>query len=274
MESVGTYLKQERLRNNINLETISLELKISHSILKDIEDDKLPNYMDKVFIIGHIRSYAMYLNLDCKEVIENFKLQLSFDNNKDKDEIKKLIKIFNIFSLYKPVSFVSIILITCSFYVLFIYPNNLEPKYAITPDIPENLQSAVEEFEMNIILSKKNDKDENRNIQLIKDNNQISSSSAIASLPKNNSSKIIKDKITLKFLDSTWIQIRNLNDQIIFSKLMYKNEEYIYSIKDNYNLTSGNAGNIMVLIDDKVLGKAGKSGEVVESLIIDNKFNN
>ena len=43
MESVGTYLKQERLRNNINLEenTHSSEDDVSHYTLTDSEDDKI-----------------------------------------------------------------------------------------------------------------------------------------------------------------------------------------------------------------------------------------
>ena len=39
-------------------------------------------------------------------------------------------------------------------------------------------------------------------------------------------------------------------------------------------ITAGNAGNILVLIDNNVRGKIGKQGEVVDSLYIDNKFNN
>ena len=41
----------------------------------------------------------------------------------------------------------------------------------------------------------------------------------------------------------------------------------------NFNLTAGNAGNIIVSIDGVVKGKVGKLGEVVESLIIDSNFN-
>ena len=37
----------------------------------------------------------------------------------------------------------------------------------------------------------------------------------------------------------------------------------------NYNVTSGNAGNILVLINKDVRGKVGDYGEVVDSIIID-----
>ena len=54
---------------------------------------------------------------------------------------------------------------------------------------------------------------------------------------------------------------------------MIQNEEYTYNLSKNFNLTAGNAGNIIVSIDGVVKGKVGKLGEVVESLIIDSNFN-
>ena len=39
---------------------------------------------------------------------------------------------------------------------------------------------------------------------------------------------------------------------------MNQDDEYSYNTADKFNLTAGNAGNIVVLIDGKVKGKAGK----------------
>ena len=55
---------------------------------------------------------------------------------------------------------------------------------------------------------------------------------------------------------------------------MDKNDEYSYLITDNYTLTAGNAGNILVLINNETRGKAGKNGEVIDSLIIHSDFDN
>ena len=54
------------------------------------------------------------------------------------------------------------------------------------------------------------------------------SSSAIASLPKIQNKK--SPIITLKFLDDTWVQLRDLKNEIIFSQLMNKNDEYSYDL--------------------------------------------
>ena len=38
-----------------------------------------------------------------------------------------------------------------------------------------------------------------------------------------------------------------MNDNIILSKLMEKDEEYTYEIEFKYTITAGNAGNILVI---------------------------
>ena len=132
---------------------------------------------------------------------------------------------------------------------------------------------------LGIVTNKKNIQTNNNNkkesllkINPINKQEKNSVSSAIASTPDKNSTSIDRI-ITLKFIDSTWIQLRDKKDNIIFSKLMNQNDEYSYNLSKNFNLTAGNAGNIIVSIDGVVKGKVGKLGEVVESLIIDNNFN-
>ena len=63
----------------------------------------------------------------------------------------------------------------------------------------------------------------------------IVSSSAIAS--SNINENTLSPKIvTLKFINPTWIQLRDADDRIVISQLMTENDEYSYDIKLNYNL--------------------------------------
>ena len=96
------------------------DLKISESLLGDIENNQFPSYINVTFLIGHIRSYAKYLNLDEKLLIENFKIQISFDDNNLNNEMRKPNTPVIQFSFFKALSFVSIIAISLSFYFLFI----------------------------------------------------------------------------------------------------------------------------------------------------------
>ena len=283
METVGESFKRARKSQKIDLNTVSQDLKISESLLGDIENNQFPSYINVTFLIGHIRSYAKYLNLDEKLLIENFKIQISFDGNNLNNEMRKPNTPVIQFSFFKALSFVSIIAISSSFYFLFISSNDLQPEYAMTPNIPENLESTLEEIEMKLSLEKKLIVDTLDNIsQIIADSSQIienkdaliSSTSAIASLPISNDKNLADKIVTLKFLNPTWVQLRDSKNNVIISKLMSKKDEFSFKISENLNLTTGNAGNIIILVDGVVKGKVGKIGEVIDSLIIDNRFYN
>ena len=280
MELVGEYLKSIRIKNKIRLKSVSDELKISVNILQNIEKDYFSEYLDNVFLVGHIRSYAKYLNLDHNEIIQNFRIQSSCYETNLNTEVSKPIEINKSFSIPKTLSYFSVIIFTSGFYFLFIKANDFQSEYAMTPDVPENLIANLEEIEMNISLSKIDNK-KDQDSAIIKQQkiiaNQLdvnhNSSSVIASLPNEQNLKELNENITLKFLNPTWIQLRNEKDDIILSKLMDKGEEYSYKTSDKYSLTAGNAGNIIISLDRIIIGKAGKAGEVIDSLIINKYFN-
>ena len=278
MKLIGKYLESERIRKKFSLQDISNELKISEYILKKIENDNFPNNINNVFLIGHIKTYAKFLDLNYIEIIENFKIQTSYNDSNIDKKISKPIQTLSFFSFPKTISFISFLIIANSFYFLFLHKNNLNTKYAMTPDVPENLQYSIEKTEMNINLSNnleisKVEKKSNKN-NLIEEDQLLNSSSVIASLPNKKTLEYENNKITLKFLNSTWIQLRDENDNIIISKLMSEGEEYSYSSSDNLNLTAGNAGDIVILVNGVIKGKAGKAGEIIDSLIIDNILKN
>jgi len=270
MELVGQILKNNRERKKLTLSDVSKELKISEEILNNIENSYLQNDIDIVFILGHLRAYCRFLNLDEIELVSQFKNEHLPNENKN-FEIKRPRVEKNFFISNKITSFCLILIIFSSFYFLFIEVDKNERKYAIIPDLPENYVSIVEQSNLDYqIQNKPIDKNENENFA--KTDFEISSSSVIASLPKDENYKPML--ITLKILNDTWVQIRNEDEEIIFSQLMNKNDEYSYDLKSNYSITSGNAGHILVIIDEKVRGKIGKKGQVVDSLILNKDFSN
>ena len=107
-------------------------------------------------------------------------------------------------------SFALIIVIFAAFYYLFINDQNISLEYALVPDIPENLEPVIEKTIMEEQINNKNSNEEN-----------ISSSSAIASQNIDNLN-VIDKIIILKFVNPTWIQVRDSEDIIIISKLMKK----------------------------------------------------
>ena len=286
MDLVGQSLKKSRQEKKISLEEVSDSLKLSVSFIKNIEENNFLNYIDKVYLTAYIRTYADFLDLNADDLVSRFKSQIDFRNTDTNVELPKPVKKNNLFELSKIISFASIIFISLGFYFFFIQPNNIQPKYSISPDISEVMESEIEKINYDLdlkkisnnkkILEEEKNKLFHSNQVFFQDENKLSESDVVASLPSEEAIENLRNNklITLKFLESTWIQIRDNEDIIIFSKLMDKNEEYSYFVNDNYSLTSGNAGNVLVLFDGKTKGKIGNKGEIVESLIINSEFGN
>ena len=283
MEFVGEHLKKSRLKKKIDLKFVAEELNIQSTLLKRIENNDFSDHLDLVYLIGYIRAYAKFLGLNDNEVVKQFKDQNLIDKEDLIDELPKPLERSNFYFATKTFSVFSIILISFGFYFLFIKTNDMYPNYSILPDLPESLESEIEEIEIQSALKnvkKINSEDSKKEILtstsidiVFNDNVFINEGSVIASTPKNEPAES-NNIITLKFLNQTWIQLRNKQNQIVFSKLMSSDEEYLYSVADNFTLTTGNAGNILVLINGNARGKIGKKGEVIDSLVISSDFNN
>ncbi|MDB4860568.1 DUF4115 domain-containing protein [Alphaproteobacteria bacterium] len=270
MKFVGDILKKTRESKKISLSNVSKELKISEVTLSNLENNYLQKDIDRVFIIGHLRSYCSFLKLNHNEIIELYKLQ-HFPLEKKNMEIEKPKFEYKFLYSNKLISASLMLLIFGSFYFLFIEVEKPSREYAIIPDLPENYIAVVEEANLNDLVNNKYILlNPEKNFAVIE--SLSNSSSVIASIPDNEFQK--PSIVTLKFLDDTWVQLRDENDEIILSQLMNEGDEYSYSIFNNYSITSGNAGHILVMINQKVKGKIGKKGQVVDSLVINQNFNN
>ena len=262
METVGQILSSERNCKNLSINDIAAELKISTSIINDLENDNIKNNPDIIFNVGHLRSYSNFLELDTDKIIKKFKNDLSFNIKKEKKNISPIVE-NNFFKIERFFAASLILIIFSSFYFLFIYEDNNQINYALVPDIPESLEPIIEKANtFNNDLSQ----DNNSNISDL-----INNSSVIASIEINEN---ISTVATLKILNPTWLQLRDENNNIVLSKLMDKDEEFSYELNLNYNITAGNAGNILVIIDGNVRGKIGKYGDILDSFILYKDFTN
>ena len=262
MKTVGQILSIGRNSKSFSINDISIELKISKNIIIDLENDNIKNDSDIIFIIGHLRSYLNFLELDTNTIIKQFKDQVSFNIIEEKKNITPIVE-NNFFKIEKFFAASIILIIFTSFYFLFIDQNDNEINFALVPDIPESLEPVVEKaYTFNNSLSQSND---------INKSDLINNSSALASIEFNEN---VTTVATLKMLNPTWLQIRDVSNNIIFSKLMEKDEVFSYELKLNYNITAGNAGNILVLIDGDVRGKIGKYGDIIDSFVLYKDFTN
>ena len=261
MKTVGQILSIRRSSKNLTIIDIAIELKISKSVIIDLENDNIKNDSDIIFKIGHLRSYSNFLELDTDTIVKKFKNEVEFNINEEKKNISPIVE-NNFFKIEKFFAASIILIIFTSFYFLFIDQDDNEINFALVPDIPESSENIVEQAYTFDTLSQSSN---------IKKSDIINNSSAIASTEFDEDMTTLA---TLKMINPTWIQLRDEANNIVLSKLMEKDEEFTYELKLNYNITAGNAGNILVLIDGDVRGKIGKYGDILDSFVLYKDFTN
>jgi cytoskeleton protein RodZ len=75
-DTVGAELRNARLRRGEDLRAIAQCLRISRSQLEAIEEGRNAELPARAYAIGFVRSYAEYLGLDSRHVVERYKAEL------------------------------------------------------------------------------------------------------------------------------------------------------------------------------------------------------
>lgn len=78
-ESVGALLKAERLKYGKSLGEVAHTLRISKQYLEIIEEGMKKDFPERVYILGFVRSYAVYLGLNADDITKRFKIELLGD---------------------------------------------------------------------------------------------------------------------------------------------------------------------------------------------------
>ena len=89
MKYVGEIIKKRRLSKKFLLDEVSKELNISINVLEKIERDEFKVGVNDVFLIGHIKSYSKFLDLNSSEIVHMFKTQNSIGDKENIAEIPK-----------------------------------------------------------------------------------------------------------------------------------------------------------------------------------------
>lgn len=76
--SLGTYLRDERERRNISLESVAKVTRISLRYLEALEKDEFHLLPAPIFVRGFLRTYAAHLGIDPKEVVARYEAQTGF----------------------------------------------------------------------------------------------------------------------------------------------------------------------------------------------------
>ena len=266
---VGQILKDYRLKKKITIEKISNKTKISIQNLINIEEGNLHLIGGQFYQRSFIKSYVEALRISEKKilllldnVLHNSDEKVIFKKDLDLEANKRLI-ITEKIPTVPLMLFASLGLITFFLINLFIDNDKLGGKLAVIEpksdieivEIKENLADKIKKIKEEIPI-----KQTNVNVDDIENY------------------KILEDKIFMKQIiakEDVWIEIKDLNENILLSAILKKNESYnLPNSKEKIIISASNAGALFIKNGDNKYPELGSHGAILDSVDLNSLITN
>ena len=253
-------LKFAREDRSITIEQASKILNIHINVLENIENGEFDKLSNDVFTMGHIRTYLNWLGIDPK-LINNERKKL--DNmNLDKKKYKVILP--NNLKISK--FYISLISLVSFFLIIIIYKNitTIESKTYITID--------TKKIKDEVLIDKIETKDKIETVEFDKKSEAINAPDSLLDkeIEIEDISLNLKEKsisfIYIKAISESWVEIQRYNTEIFVSKILKKGEELKLPYEKDLILVTGNAGGIIIHINDKIINNIGLVGEVKRNI--------
>lgn len=285
LKIIGEKISKVRKTSKKKIDTVSKSLKIRAEYLIAIEEGDIEKLPEEVYMKGFVKSYADFFDLDISRemnLITNNSYKSSLISNQQIDKSvnslpssKIFITVFIVFVLiffsineYKKTSYKFENLIKTE------KDDNLGLSYDVSKKkiqdtkkilLNENDKSITREIKTQEILIEK--QFESNAIQ--KGTDQVIDSFSSENIKKNIFEKKNIQEFKVNFLETTWIQVKNI-DGSIYKSGIYNNGESILLIIDkenkNYFIDTGNAGGFKIQFENTDLPLLGNLGTVKKNI--------
>ena len=258
-----------RKNKNLTIQEASQILNIPKTIIEKLENGDLTEINSNIFIMGHIRTYLNLIEIDPKLLFDNYQIK---EVNLNK-EIQNIIVPYK-FKLSK--KFILCISIILFFFIIIIYRefNKLKTENIIISEdnVFNNTEISQDKVDKNISKEKKIEdidtiEKEEETVDTIYEKKTISPTN----IEDINNIEDIKGIEEINFLlieaiEDSWIEVKDIKSKVIMSKIVKKNETIKLPYQKDLILVTGNAGGIVIKINNKTINTLGKSGEVKRNI--------
>jgi len=253
-------LKFAREDRSITIEQASKILNIHINVLENIENGEFDKLSNDVFTMGHIKTYLNWLGIDPKLI--NNERKKSDNINLNKKKYKVILP--NNLKISK--FYISLISLVSFFLIIIIYKNitTIESKTYITID--------TKKIKDEVLIDKIETKDKIETVEFDKKSEAINAPDSLLDkeIEIEDISLNLKEKsisfIYIKAISESWVEIQRYNTEIFVSKILKKGEELKLPYEKDLILVTGNAGGIIIHINDKIINNIGLVGEVKRNI--------
>lgn len=263
--SVGQYLRQERERRNISLESISRATRISLSKLEALEKDDFEAFSAQVFVRGFLRSYAAQIGVDAQKVLHLYEAQTdqalperigkTSPPRKEKSATQYVLLMLVVFLLAVGIAFT------------FFYEKPPVPPPA--PPLPLPQVSAPPQPPAPPPAPPAQETQAQDSAQAARGPAPAPAKETPALPPAAGQQEAQTEKrhvLKVKAVEPTWMKVK-ADDQPAVEVLLKPPEGKTWTARRQFHILLGNAGGVELSFDGVVQKPAGKSGEVVRLVL-------
>ncbi len=231
---IGEYLRTEREKRGLSLHDVENETKIRAKYLAALESETFDEIPGEVYLLGFLRNYARFLNLNSEEIISHYKSQANKENQEvdsptisdsgpgRDSKLRHILKLENFKN--KTVIFgLLLIFVAGSFIYAMLGLAHKNEKTSPLPSLPQNQQSPQ-------------------------------------SPPTSTDREGVK--VELRGKEVCWLQVK-VDGEEEFSGFLNPNETKMFQGEEVICLKLGNAGGVVVFFNDRKISPLGQHGEVV-----------
>ena len=251
LEEFKNNLKIARESKKLTIEEASNLIMIKINILKNLENGKFHELANDVFIRGHIRTYLKWLGIDPSILV------YTSDSTAENNLEIKINKINMLPTLKLSKFYISIISLILFILIILFYKNINKLETSISENTSEVQGDLKESTINNLELEKKS---EAINTSKVKPNKELKK----VAIPINTTEEI--KFIYISANTDSWIEIQKNNLEILVSKIIKKDEKIKILYEKGLILVTGNAGGIIIQINDKIINNIGMPGEVKRNI--------
>ncbi len=299
LSTVGKLCLDARVNKGLTQEQAGALLKVRVKIIKDFENGDLIDLPGLAYKVGFVRSYARLLDLDSDLLVTEFKESLEL--NSFKEEYKFLTPEINK-NNFLPLSAIVSVFIAVLTYTGWYYSDRSNNIVQISDETTEDKVYKKAEIENNsyVIIEENFNSSSLPNINVVEkqvqdgnvkayfDNNKIETNvfenTEIDNTEMVNQNNIIDPKLNenqtsemsatanerdpstemvLKATGNSWVEIEDLDGNILMTRLMRPNETYVVPNINGLTINTGNAGALSLSQGDIIVPKLGHIGEII-----------
>ncbi len=294
--SVGTVLHDRRVERGLDERAIAAKLKMRVDQLKAIEADDFARLPGRTYAVGFIRSYAKCLGLDSEALVEQYKLQTAATDLNQPVELNfpevtvehrrpngnllivalvVAVVIYGIAQITMPSRPTAVTVASAADSVIVVD--------AATAPKPKPVEVApVAPTEVGVVNLNVPEPDAGQASEAAPlfttlvhefpvplDGEPI----VIAAATQASESAAVSSRITLRALESTYVQVKDpglrKRHAILLARVLSPGESFQAPDRAGLVLLTGNAGGIQVEVDGRSAGVLGKSGQVIKRLALE-----